>query len=208
MSTETQVTPHYYAKTFHGHKLDVYAVCKVFGVTCPAVSHAVKKLLRAGQGNGGKDYRQDLSEAQDSITRAIELAGEDGDDQETRQFTSEEMAELRSHPAPEQRFCQNTTANGSWCVLTEGHKGACVFAPATPTTPDWHNPQNVPADKIPEGWRFRTKDEAKQSAMGPCRMWRGKYGRFGVSTNALGDHPDYTYIVPQEQAAQDRKEAA
>lgn len=43
--------------------VDVYDVIIAFGVTCPATQDAIKKLLCTG----------DLSEARDSITRAIEL---------------------------------------------------------------------------------------------------------------------------------------
>lgn len=53
-------------------QVDVYAVLEAFGVTCPAVQHALKKLLCAGiRGKG--DHIQDLTEARDSVTRAIEM---------------------------------------------------------------------------------------------------------------------------------------
>lgn len=52
--------------------VDVYSVLVAFGVTCPAVQHAVKKLLCAGL-RGKGDREQDLSESRDAITRAIEL---------------------------------------------------------------------------------------------------------------------------------------
>jgi hypothetical protein len=56
---------------YHDH--DVYDVLKAFGVTCPAVAHAVKKLLCAGQ-RGHKTAVQDLQEAVYAINRAIEMA--------------------------------------------------------------------------------------------------------------------------------------
>lgn len=53
-------------------KVDVYAVLIAFLVTCPARAHAIKKLLCSGiRGKG--DVIQDLTEARDAITRAIEL---------------------------------------------------------------------------------------------------------------------------------------
>lgn len=52
--------------------VDVYSVLVAFGVTCPACQHAIKKLLCAGL-RGKGDARQDLTEARDAITRAIEL---------------------------------------------------------------------------------------------------------------------------------------
>jgi hypothetical protein len=52
--------------------VDVYDVLKAFDVRCPAIQHAVKKLLCAGI-RGHKNRRQDLAEARESIGRAIEL---------------------------------------------------------------------------------------------------------------------------------------
>lgn len=53
-------------------EIDVYDVLSAFGVTCPAIQHAVKKLLCPGQ-RGVKDAMQDLCEAKFSINRAIQL---------------------------------------------------------------------------------------------------------------------------------------
>lgn len=63
-----------YDRKINGVNIDVYDVLKGFNVTCPAVQHAIKKLLCAGQ-RGNKGERQDLREAASSIYRAIELAG-------------------------------------------------------------------------------------------------------------------------------------
>ena len=52
---------------------DVYRVLKAFGVVCPAVQHAVKKLLMPGQ-RGAKDKLQDLEEALWSVSEAIAMA--------------------------------------------------------------------------------------------------------------------------------------
>lgn len=52
--------------------IDVYAVLDAFNVTCPARQHAIKKLLCSGI--RGKGYvLQDLREAGDAITRAIQM---------------------------------------------------------------------------------------------------------------------------------------
>lgn len=54
-------------------RVDTYAVMDAFSVTCPARQHAIKKLLCAGiRGKG--DELQDLNEARDAITRAIQMA--------------------------------------------------------------------------------------------------------------------------------------
>lgn len=55
-------------------KVDVYAVLVAFNVTCPARQHAIKKLLCSGL-RGKGDVMQDLTEARDAITRAIEIEG-------------------------------------------------------------------------------------------------------------------------------------
>lgn len=53
-------------------KTDTYAVMDAFQVTCPARQHAIKKLLCSGiRGKG--DVLQDLREAKDAITRAIQM---------------------------------------------------------------------------------------------------------------------------------------
>lgn len=64
-----------YHKRIRTETVDVYDVLTAYGVTCPAVAHAVKKLLMPGQ-RGAKDRLQDLNEAKQSIERAIELEKE------------------------------------------------------------------------------------------------------------------------------------
>ena len=55
--------------------VDLYFMLRLFGVTDQAVGHAVKKLMFAGQ-RGAKSYTQDLSEARDTIERALDLEAE------------------------------------------------------------------------------------------------------------------------------------
>ena len=55
-----------------GQDVDVYDVLKAFDVRCPAMQHAIKKMLKAGQ-RGDKDAEQDLTEAIISLERAKEL---------------------------------------------------------------------------------------------------------------------------------------
>ena len=52
--------------------VDVYDVLKAFDVVCPAMQHAIKKMLCSGQ-RGVKDSVRDKREAIDSINRSIEL---------------------------------------------------------------------------------------------------------------------------------------
>jgi hypothetical protein len=56
--------------------VDVYWVLLRWAVWNPCVAHAVKKLLNAGQ-RGSKDFKQDLTEARDSLNRALELLEEE-----------------------------------------------------------------------------------------------------------------------------------
>jgi hypothetical protein len=53
-------------------KSDVYDILEAFNVRCPAVQHAVKKLLMPGQ-RGEKSAIDDLREAKASIERAINM---------------------------------------------------------------------------------------------------------------------------------------
>lgn len=52
--------------------VDVYDVLEAFDVTCPAIAHAVKKLLCCGD-RGHKDKLTDLDEARAAILRATQL---------------------------------------------------------------------------------------------------------------------------------------
>lgn len=63
-----------YQREINGVVVDVYDILRAYGVTCPAVAHAVKKLLLPGQ-RGAKSVMEDLEEANRSIERAIELEG-------------------------------------------------------------------------------------------------------------------------------------
>lgn len=58
--------------------VDVYRVLDLFEVTHPAVQHAAKKVLCAGQ-RGAKDWVKDIQEAIDSLQRALDMAKEDGE---------------------------------------------------------------------------------------------------------------------------------
>jgi len=90
-------------------RADVYRVLKAFGVTCPALQHAVKKLLMPGQ-RGSKDQLQDLEEALLSVSEAIAMARAglpEGDtltgERETPPyiFTREPESEPMVEPEPE-----------------------------------------------------------------------------------------------------------
>ena len=58
--------------------VDVYRVLDLFDVTHPAVQHAAKKVLCAGQ-RGAKDWAKDIQEAIDSLQRALDMHKEDGE---------------------------------------------------------------------------------------------------------------------------------
>ena len=67
---EEEVKVNKYNKTMrNGVRIDVYEVLDAFGVDNPAMAHAVKKILCAGQ-RGYKDYEQDIDEAMQSLERA------------------------------------------------------------------------------------------------------------------------------------------
>lgn len=67
---------HYRKDVSHLKIIDVYRVLQLFNVTHPALQHAAKKILCAGQ-RGSKDYERDLREAVDSINRALQMIAED-----------------------------------------------------------------------------------------------------------------------------------
>ena len=59
--------------------MDVYQVLKMFNVDDPAIQHAVKKLLAAGE-RGYKNKKKDIEEAIDTLHRALELNENETDD--------------------------------------------------------------------------------------------------------------------------------
>lgn len=67
---------HYFKPCPHDY-VDVYRVLKLFNVTDPCLGHALKKILVAGGRGAGKDVRQDVQEAIDTLTRWQEMAIED-----------------------------------------------------------------------------------------------------------------------------------
>jgi len=68
---------HYFKATPFA-EVDVYRVLLLFGVTDPCLQHALKKLLVAGGRGAGKDIRQDVAEAVDTLVRWQEMRAEEG----------------------------------------------------------------------------------------------------------------------------------
>jgi len=64
-----------YERKLRSEVIDVYDVLKAFNVTCPAMQHAIKKMLCTGL-RGHKDFQTDAKEAIKSIERAMELNNE------------------------------------------------------------------------------------------------------------------------------------
>lgn len=69
--------PHYYKNVENLKTIDVYRVLQLFGVTDPAIQHAVKKLLVAGGRGGGKDITRDVQEAIDTLERFLDMRREE-----------------------------------------------------------------------------------------------------------------------------------
>ena len=61
-----------YHREIKGTRIDVYDILVAYEVTNPAIAHAIKKLLCAGE-RGAKGRLQDLIEAQTSISRGLDL---------------------------------------------------------------------------------------------------------------------------------------
>lgn len=68
---------HYFKSVSHLTHVDVYRVLELFNVTDPCIQHAVKKLLVAGGRGAGKDIRQDIEEAMDTLARWVVMRAED-----------------------------------------------------------------------------------------------------------------------------------
>jgi len=64
-----------YDVDINGKKADVYTVLEAFEVTCPALQHLAKKVLKCGR-RGHKDELEDLNNIIASANRAKELYNE------------------------------------------------------------------------------------------------------------------------------------
>jgi len=66
-----------YDKEYNG-RIDAYRICRLYDITDPAIYHAIKKLLRSG--DGIKSKREDVFGAMKSIERWIEMEQEEDSD--------------------------------------------------------------------------------------------------------------------------------
>lgn len=64
----------------------------------------------------------------------------------------------------------------------------------------YHNPENVDASRVPDGWRFLYADEAGRKQNKPCRVWLPAWTLtplcFSPQEHWGGDWLEMTYIVP------------
>ena len=79
---------HYKKDVRHLDMIDVYRVIELFEVTHPALQHALKKILAAGN-RGAKDWGKDVQEAIDSLNRALQMRAEDAGDNQLRANAAE-----------------------------------------------------------------------------------------------------------------------
>ncbi len=65
-------------------------------------------------------------------------------------------------------------------------------------TPTPANPENVPTDKIPAGWRLLYEEEYGCERILPCRIWRlpGSKAEFSPIFSNFPYQSSYTYITP------------
>lgn len=94
---------HYKKDVRHLDMIDVYRVIELFDVTHPALQHAMKKVLCAGD-RGAKDWEKDVQEAIDSLNRALQMRAEDCDKVAPKPTSDDPHAELRKTWKPGQRW--------------------------------------------------------------------------------------------------------
>lgn len=119
---------HYKKDVRHLDMIDVYRVIELFEVTHPALQHALKKVLCAGD-RGAKDWVKDVQEAIDSLNRALQMRAEDvgmdiglsENDAMPQDMQNDPHAELRKTWKPGQRWQYRAAGCGIWCdVLRAG----------------------------------------------------------------------------------------
>lgn len=72
LKLKTETKSGKYNKRIRNEVVDVYDILSAFNVTCPALQHAIKKLLMPGQ-RGAKNRLADLIEARQALDRAIDM---------------------------------------------------------------------------------------------------------------------------------------
>ena len=77
--SKSNATPPHYNYFYKGIKLDPYRILKIYDITNPAQSHAIKKLLRAGEAH--KDLKADINETIDTLIRWKEMIEEDSENE-------------------------------------------------------------------------------------------------------------------------------
>ena len=76
MRDEVEVKhPQHYSVEYRGIKIDLYRIFTLFNITCPAIQHAIKKLIRCGASI--KSTKVDIQEAIDILNRKLEMLSED-----------------------------------------------------------------------------------------------------------------------------------
>lgn len=91
----------HYNKKFDG-RIDVYRICRLYDITDPAIYHAIKKLLRAG--NSFKSKKDDVEGAILSMERWLEMEENDEeinyiDEEEQRDYLYQELDNMEKENA-------------------------------------------------------------------------------------------------------------
>ena len=110
----------YHDKQIGGLKVDVYRVLRLFGITDPAIQHAVKKLLRCGRGQ--KDAATDIEEAIQSLRRWQEMNREDAGAIASRKLTVIRNPKAKNPGLDAYHF----ERRGAELSDVEGYNGACL----------------------------------------------------------------------------------
>lgn len=104
---------HYKKDVRHLDMIDVYRVIELFEVTHPALQHALKKVLCAGD-RGAKDWEKDVQEAVDSLNRALQMRAEDCGKGAPEPKSDDPHAELRKTWKHGQRWQARGMGASGW----------------------------------------------------------------------------------------------
>ena len=117
MKTDSQ----YNKREFQGVKIDIYRVLERFGINHPAQQHAIKKLLRAG--NGAKSLDQDIAEVVETLERWQEMRKEDATQNGERSALpgTSGRAETSSHHRPSNSNVIRQPGPGGFTTVTDNH---------------------------------------------------------------------------------------
>ena len=76
--------------------IDIYQVIRLWDIKDHELGHALKKIMRCGEGTGGKPVRKDITEARDTLNRWLEIESLEPSDEDLRAIEDDQNEDEES----------------------------------------------------------------------------------------------------------------